>query len=63
MLSETITRALLLSLISFTCEPFLPMIIDASCVTMRHLMWMWAEGGEVVDALESSASGSMGRSA
>lgn len=39
------------------------MIIDASCVTMRHLMWMWAEGGEVVDALESSASGSMGRSA
>ena len=40
MLSDTITRALLLSLISFTCVPFLPMIIEASCVTMRHLMWM-----------------------
>lgn len=45
MLSETITRAPLFSLISFTCDPAFPMIIDASWVTMRQRMWMFAAGG------------------
>lgn len=45
MLSETMTRAPDFSLISLTCEPALPMMMDASCVTMRQRMWMWAEGG------------------
>ena len=37
-LSETITLAPLFSLISLTCLPPRPMIIDASCVTMRQRM-------------------------
>ena len=45
ILSETITRAPLFSLISLTWDPPFPMIIEASWVTIRHLIWMLAEGG------------------
>ena len=48
MLSDTMTRAPLFSRISLTCDPPLPMMMDASCVTMRHRMWMLADGGGAV---------------
>ena len=44
MLSDTMTRAPLFSRISFTCFPPLPMMIDASCVTMRQRICIMAEG-------------------
>ena len=51
MLSETITRAPLFSRISLTWEPPLPMIMEASWVTIRHRIWMLAvgAGGEVAE--------------
>lgn len=49
MLSETITRAPLLSLISLTCEPPFPIIIDASWVTIKHRIWIVAEGAAVAE--------------
>ena len=45
MLSETMTRAPLFSLISLTCEPPFPIMMEASCVTIRQRIWMFAEGG------------------
>ena len=45
MLSETMTRAPLFSLISLTWDPPLPIIIDTSWVTMRQRMWILAAGG------------------
>ena len=44
MLSETMTRAPLFSRISFTCDPPLPMMMDASWVTIKHRMCMFAAG-------------------
>lgn len=48
MLSDTTTRAPLLSRISLTCAPDLPIIMEASCVTIKHRIWICAVGGEVV---------------
>ena len=62
MLSETMTRAPLFSLISLTWDPPLPMIIDASWVTMRQRMWILAAGGaeavELVGAADVVAEAS-----
>ena len=44
MLSDTMTRAPLFSLISLTCEPPLPMMIEASWVTIKHRICMLAAG-------------------
>ena len=46
MLSDTVTLAPLFSLISLTCEPPRPMMMEASWVTIKHLIWMFAEGVE-----------------
>ena len=43
MLSDTMTRAPLFSLISLTCEPPFPIMMDASWVTMRQRMCICAE--------------------
>ena len=32
------------------------MIIEASWVTMRHLIWMWADAGAVVDEEEEGSA-------
>lgn len=44
MLSETMTRAPLFSRISLTCFPPRPMMIDASCVTIKQRMCIMADG-------------------
>ncbi len=50
------TRAPLFSLISLTCVPAFPMIMDASWVTIKHRMWILAEGGaELVAELLGAA--------
>ena len=46
MLSDTTTRAPLFSRISLTCAPALPIIMDASCVTIKQRMLICAVGGE-----------------
>lgn len=50
MLSDTITRAPLFSRISLTCEPPLPMMMDASWVTMRQRICMLAAGADEDEA-------------
>jgi len=47
MLSDTMTLAPLFSRISLTCFPPLPIMIDASCVTIRQRICIIAEGGVV----------------
>lgn len=44
------TRAPLFSLISLTCDPPFPMIIEASWVTIKQRMWMLAAGAAEDDA-------------
>lgn len=57
ILSETMTRAPLFSRISLTCEPPFPMMMEASWVTIKHRMWMFAAEDAAPVELDAAALG------